>query len=365
MPAITWDNLIITPFVNILMAIYYFIGQNFGLAIILFTIVVRLLTQPLTAKQIKSSQAMQDLQRNPKWIETQKKYKGEKEKLAQEQMKIYKELGISPFSSCLPLLIQLPIIIALYQTLRQAMASNPLDLFTLSKHIWANVSVQGLIIVGVIILLVVAYFVIKPRIQKPPKYSWLVLVAAIAAAYFIITITKLGAGVSFKGLDISNLIPINTQFLGMWDLAKRDSVPIFGLGVPIMTIIVVITTYIQQKVMAPPANAPKDQSSQMMGMMNIYMPLLMGWIALTLESGLALYFIVSNVVGIAQYAIMGKVNWGNLVPFRKPQPVKVAEKGSKKVIDGEIITNAKKTADKKPELEAKGSADENTDKENK
>lgn len=364
MPAITWDNLIITPFVNILMTIYYLIGQNFGIAIILFTILVRLMTQPLTAKQVKSTSATQDLQKNPKWIEAQKKYKGDREKLAQEQMKLYKELGISPFSSCLPLLIQLPIIIALYQTLRQAMASNPLDLFTLSRHIWSTVSVQGLIIVGVIILLVVAYFVIKPRIKKLPKYSWLLLIAAIVVAYFVITTTKLAANVHFKGLDISNLIPINTQFL-WWDLAKRDSVSIFGLGIPIMTIIVVITTYIQQKVMAPPANAPKDQSSQMMGMMNIYMPLLMGWIALTLESGLALYFIVSNVIGIAQYAIMGKVNWGNLIPFRKPQPAPAPEKGSKKVIDGEIVTKAKKSGEKKSDSEITKSTEEDTDKETK
>jgi len=164
-------------------------------------------------------------------------------------------------------------------------------------------------------------------------------------AYFLITTTKLAANITFKGLDISNLIPINSQFL-WWDLAKRDSVPIFGLGIPVMTIFVVITTYIQQKLMSPPANAPKDQSTQMMGMMNIYMPLLMGWVALTLESGLALYFIVSNVVGIIQYAIMGRVTWSNLIPFRKPKPAPVQTKPSKKVIDGEVVSKPKKIAAK-------------------
>jgi len=97
MPALTWDNLIITPFVNILMAIYYFIGQNFGISIILFTVLIRLLTQPLTTKQIKSSQAMMNLQKDPEWIEAQKKYKNDREKLAQEQMNVYKKKGISPF----------------------------------------------------------------------------------------------------------------------------------------------------------------------------------------------------------------------------------------------------------------------------
>ncbi len=52
-------------------------------------------------------------------------------------------------------------------------------------------------------------------------------------------------------------------------------------------------------------------------MMNLYMPILMGWISLTLSSGLALYFIVSNVLGIAQYAAMGNIHWGNLLPRKK------------------------------------------------
>jgi YidC/Oxa1 family membrane protein insertase len=52
-------------------------------------------------------------------------------------------------------------------------------------------------------------------------------------------------------------------------------------------------------------------------MMNLYMPILMGWIAYSLASGLALYFIISNVLGIAQYAIMGQVHWSNLLPKGK------------------------------------------------
>src|SRR3990172_759993 len=110
-----WDSLIITPFINVLLFIYNLIGQNFGIAIILFTLLIRLVTHPLMVKQIKGAQGMQDLQKNEKWIKAQEKYKGDKEKLAQEQMALYKELGINPFASCLPTLIQLPIIFGLYQ----------------------------------------------------------------------------------------------------------------------------------------------------------------------------------------------------------------------------------------------------------
>jgi YidC/Oxa1 family membrane protein insertase len=88
-----WDTLIITPFVNVLLFIYTIVGHNFGIAIILFTILIRLLTHPLMAQQIKGTQGLQKLQTDKRYIEMQKKYKDDKEKLAQEQMKLYKEMG--------------------------------------------------------------------------------------------------------------------------------------------------------------------------------------------------------------------------------------------------------------------------------
>jgi YidC/Oxa1 family membrane protein insertase len=80
----------------------------------------------------------------------------------------------------------------------------------------------------------------------------------------------------------------------------------------------------QSRLMTPPSTGDQ-QSSMMMGMMNIYMPFLMGWLALTLASGLSLYFVTSNLIGIAQYAILGRLNWANLIPGRKavsPAPTK-------------------------------------------
>src|SRR5512133_587833 len=133
-----WDAFI-NVFVNVLLFIYNLVGQNFGIAIILFTILIRLLTHPLMVQQIKGSQGMQNLQQDPRYQEMQKKYKDDKEKLAQEQMKLYKELGISPFAACLPTLIQFPIIIALYQSITKAMASAPLDVVHLIQNIYPGV----------------------------------------------------------------------------------------------------------------------------------------------------------------------------------------------------------------------------------
>ena len=75
-----WDAFI-SLMVNILLYIYNFVGNNFGLAIILFTILVRLVTYPLNAQQVKQTKAMQDLQSSKKWQDIQKKYKDDKEKL--------------------------------------------------------------------------------------------------------------------------------------------------------------------------------------------------------------------------------------------------------------------------------------------
>ena len=91
-----WESLIIQPFANVLLLIYKYLGQNFGIAIILFTVLIRLITYPLTAKQISSSRAMQEMNNDPDWKKTQEKYKDDKEKLAQEQMKYYKEKASAP-----------------------------------------------------------------------------------------------------------------------------------------------------------------------------------------------------------------------------------------------------------------------------
>jgi YidC/Oxa1 family membrane protein insertase len=248
-----WDAFI-SVMVNVLLYIYDFVGNNFGIAIILFTILVRLVTYPLNAQQMKQTKAMQELQNSKKWQDIQKKYKDDKEKLAQEQMAIYKEMGVSPFGSCLPTLIQFPIIIGLYQAIIRSLAVTPLQLLNLSKHI----------------------------------------------------------------SDGAKIIPLNNIFLWMdLSLPEKDfGLSIAGFGIPFLAIVVVATSYLQTKLMTPPSTNPGDQSAQMSKAMGLYMPIFMGWLAYSFSSGLALYFVVSNLTTILQYGIMGKLDWKNLLPKR-------------------------------------------------
>jgi YidC/Oxa1 family membrane protein insertase len=271
-----WETVIVTPFTNALLMIYKLIGGNFGIAIILFTILIRVITHPLMASQIKGSTKMQEMQSSKEWQDIQKKYKDDKEKLASEQMKYYKEIGYNPLSSCLPSVIQIPLIFGLYQSIMRAMAASPMQLLTLARTVYPFAPFSKIFTVG----------------------------------------------------DL----PLHSQFLWM-NLGQPEriltnliTIPGLGPGIPLLAIIVAITTYIQSKVTMPAAANPNDQGAMMGKMMTLYMPLLLGYFALTFASGLSVYFIAGNLIGIAQYALLGKVNWRALIPGKKPAPALAARK---------------------------------------
>jgi len=252
-----WDTLIVQPFTNVLLMITMLV-KNFGVAIILFTILIKLITYPLTARQLKSSQAMQDMQKSPRYVKMQEKYKDNKEKLAEEQMKLYKELGVSPFGSCLPMLIQFPVIIGLYQSIMRAMASTPLELVKLERMV-------------------------------------------------------------YPFLDSTKILPIQNRFLWM-DLGQPERLMIAGIGIPVLTILVILSTVVQTRVMQPPTEGGNDQAAAMTNSMSMTMPILMGVMAYQFSAGLALYFVVSNLTTVAQYAAMGKTDWSRIFPWIKTKP---------------------------------------------
>lgn len=102
------------PLFNLLIGIYNIVpGNDLGVAIIILTILIRLLFTPLSIKALVSQRKMAMVQ--PKLQELQTRYKDDKTKLASESMALYKEHGVNPFSGCLPILIQLPVLIALYR----------------------------------------------------------------------------------------------------------------------------------------------------------------------------------------------------------------------------------------------------------
>ncbi len=242
-----WNTIILEPVLNSLIALTTVLWGNFGLAIIVLTVIVRLILLPLTLRQTQSTKVMQSLQ--PKLQEIQKKYAKNQQKLQQEMLKLYREAGVNPLGCLWPLLIQLPIWIALYQSIMQALAATPENLLSLSQHL----------------------------------YSW----AAVGQA-----------------------VPLNEHFLWL-----RLSRPDPNL---ILALLVGGTMWVQQKMVTPPATDPRQQS--MTSMTTLMMPLMFGLFTLSFPSGLALYWVVSNIIGIGiQYFVTG--GWGYLRAPSVPKQV--------------------------------------------
>jgi len=120
-------NLILyQPLFNILILLYtYLPGHDFGVAVIILTLIIKLILLPTSLKAIRSQKMMSDLQ--PKLKEIQEKYKDNKEKQSQEIFKFYQKTKTNPFSGCLPLLLQLPVLIALYQVFLKGFKNEVLE----------------------------------------------------------------------------------------------------------------------------------------------------------------------------------------------------------------------------------------------
>jgi YidC/Oxa1 family membrane protein insertase len=244
-----WD-LIINPFVTLLTWMYSIFNNDIVLAIVVFTILIRVVTYPLLAKQQQSAEKMQELQ--PRLKKIQEKYKDDREKLAQAQMELYREAGVNPFGGCLPLLIQLPIMLALYQAIYFALANTPYQLVDLA---------QRLLIPG-----------------------------------------------------LEGLIPLNNVWFGM-DLTQPPTPPVNPVYALVLPLLVMATTYVQSKLALPKSTTPKDgsatndaasQAEAVSRSMTTIMPIMLGMFALSFSVGLSVYFIVGNLIGIFQYSPWGK-----------------------------------------------------------
>ncbi len=270
-----WNVLLVTPMTNVLIVLNNVCFGSFGLAVIVFTIIMRGITFPLTLRQLRSSRAMSALQ--PKMQELQKKYKDPKRR-SEETMKLYREAGVNPLGCVLPMVVQMPIWIALYQTIRFTVGSTPESLISLSERL----------------------------------YPW---------SY------------------IQHAVPLSERFL--WLDLSQGNLP--------LALLVGISMFVQQKITVPPAGDERQQS--MNSMMLWMMPLMFTWFALSFPSGLALYWVISSIVGIVlQYFYVGSggLTWRTLfslqpvpaqkaaAPVRKPAEREEPDEDE----EGEVIEEA-------------------------
>lgn len=229
------------------LAAYFSVVQSYGFAIALLTVTVRVVLIPLTAKQVRSQQAMTKLQ--PEMKRIQAKYKNDRQKLNEEMMALYKEHGANPLSGCLPLILQMPLFIVLYRLVHDL--SHKVDGRAMPKHL--------------------------------PKDSLLYE-----------SLVEAGGRMNSWGMDLAE---------------KAGSVQ-GGLGKAFpyyfLVALVVATGFYQQRQMM--ARTPKDSMNPQMQMVMKIFPAMFGFISLQVPAGVVVYFVVSNLWQIGQQAVTFRMN---------------------------------------------------------
>ncbi len=259
--------------------------ENYGLAILIFTIVIKILLMPLQIKQQRSMIKTQEIQ--PELKELQKTYANDRNKLAEEQQKLYAKHNISMTAGCLPMLIQFPLIMALYQII-----NKPLTYISgLSSDVISKIA------------------------------NTLEVSASKGVVNELTIIDSLNAPGNFE--KVSNIISrddiINMDFFGILDLGKEPvlnpstimdnpSLYIPLLFIPILSFVSAIL--MQRMSMARTRGKDPDKKKEGMGvaggMMKI-MPILSLVIAFGVPAGLGLYWTISNVLSILQMALINRI----------------------------------------------------------
>lgn len=207
-----FDLLIYNPLYNLLIMVYNFVPfHDFGVAIIIVTLLIKFALIPLSKKQIESQKKMQELQ--PKIKETQNKHKGDKEKQSRALMELYKEHKTNPFSGCLPMVVQLVFLIAIYRVLFNISNAN---LMVDSAGLYAFVHNPGQIghmFLGIINLASVVDFKHITLASAPH----IILVILAAGAQFIQTkmlMAKQAPAPAGKEADFSQIMSKQMLYLG-------------------------------------------------------------------------------------------------------------------------------------------------------
>jgi YidC/Oxa1 family membrane protein insertase len=298
-----------------LLAGLYAVVPSYGLSIILLTVIVRLLLFPLTIKQTRSMREMQMIQ--PEIKKLQAKYKGNRQKLNEEMMKLYKEHNVNPFGGCLPLLLQFPVFIALYRVLYQPLA----------------------------------YMGYRDANPADDVVNW--VVDQTSSVPDIVQNSALARGLDTMALEVN-------KFLGFLRLDCSPSQVLSGensLSVPdvpcgdgfidfvpylILMLLMGFTTYYQQKQMQA-GRTPTDPQAQQMQMFMKILPLMLLFFSYTFPSGLTLYWLTTNVWTIGQQRlILQKIP--PLDTSKKPAPAK----GDGSDGDGSASKTTKRTTSSGP-----------------
>lgn len=248
-----WNTVIYDPMVNFLLWIYTGLGGipgALGLAIVLFTLAIKLVTLPFSVKQMQSMREQQVKQARvkPELDKLKKKYKDQPEEMQKAQMELYRREGmLNPFNlGCLLTLVPWPIFIGLYSSITSVMGDRPEQLADLAKHLYS----------------------FSPQ--------------------------------------LANAVPVNPDFFGLnLSLAPSSIIATAPIVAILVVGLVAGSSWLQSKMMPTASAAGADpQAAQMTQSMTLMMPMMIGFFSWGLPAGLSIYWLVFNVVGIVQQYLM-------------------------------------------------------------
>lgn len=282
--------LIVRPFGMILMAIYNLVG-SYGVAVILFALLAKLVLMPISIKSKKSMRKMSAM--SAKQAALQKKYANNRVKLNEEMQKLYEAEGVSPMSGCLPSFLPLPIMMGLYYAIEKPvtfmMGITDKDFVTQEFPNSVQLLIDYVQNNGLADLSGYNDFYVQIPLMEALNNL------ADAAGNFPHAITSLSTEIA------NNLVPLNFSFLG-FNLAQTPSIKEPGLIwiLPILSgVTALLSSWVMQKMQAK-ANPQAAQMQGSMKTMLYIMPLFSVYLGFILPAALAVYWVTNNIFTMLQ-----------------------------------------------------------------
>lgn len=315
-----FEYLITRPLGWIIEQIYNLVA-NYGLAIIIFTVIIKLLLLPLNIKSQKAMRKQQKIQ--PILQQLQTKYANDQEKLQREMMKLYKENDISMTGGCLPMLIQMPILIGLYQVIQKPL-SYLVGVDWMQQSVIDKVYMLRDTLASSIGSLATQTEEMLAKTSQIQLSQWATQVNGAGDPWTI--------NFDFLGMNLANTPSAAINYIMRLDFSNPGVIAL--LAIPVLAVVSqLLTTKLTQVQSGQTNNGNSDNTAtQMSNSMMWMMPLMTGFFTFTLPSGIGIYWIVSSVTQLIQQLALNKYfeNKGEEIVIKTPERKQLHGKKSKK-----------------------------------
>ncbi|MCI8403632.1 MAG: YidC/Oxa1 family membrane protein insertase [Clostridia bacterium] len=296
-----FDYIITRPMGFIIENIYKLVS-NYGLAIIIFTVIIKLILIPLNIRSQKAMKKQQKIQ--PVLAELQQKYANDQQKLQREMTKLYKENNISMTGGCLPMLVQMPILVGLYQVIQKPISylvGVTSDMWNTAPFINEVIRLQNAMVdlgrnIGNLASMSMQQLADNSQIQLS---KWAEMIGTSGTALEgVADVHPWILNFNFLGLDLSNAPSAAFNYIMRLDFSNWSIVAL--LIIPVLAVVASVVSMKLTQAQSGQNNNDNGQAAQMSKSMGLMMPVMTAFFTVTLPAGLGLYWIISSLTQILQ-----------------------------------------------------------------